>query len=96
MLEDAGRQLPRETPRRELSASRPLVLVYDASDATRKGVAEHAALETHRVISLVHLPGKHWLGARVRDGVAPHWGGWVRDDIWFETGAPKARAGESR
>jgi ABC-type transport system substrate-binding protein len=65
-----------------------------ASTPEQLYAAERAAIETYGVIPLVHLPEIYGLGARVRNWVAPRWGGWRLDDVWLDTSSPAATGGE--
>ena len=52
--------------------------------------AERAPVDTFRVIPLVHVSESYGLGPRVRDWMAPRWGGWELADVWL---APQSAAG---
>jgi ABC-type transport system substrate-binding protein len=45
--------------------------------------AERAAIETYRLIPLVHVSESYGLSPQVRDWMAPRWGGWDLADVWL-------------
>jgi peptide/nickel transport system substrate-binding protein len=52
--------------------------------------AERAPVEAFRVIPLAHVSESYGLSPRVRDWIAPRWGGWDLADVWL---APQPAAG---
>jgi peptide/nickel transport system substrate-binding protein len=53
--------------------------------------AESAPIDAFRVIPLVHVSESYGLSPRVRDWIAPRWGGWRLEDVWL--GPTPAAAG---
>ena len=56
--------------------------------------AERAAIDSFRVIPLVHISESYGLSPQVRDWMAPRWGGWRLEDVWL--GPPPAAGGNSQ
>jgi peptide/nickel transport system substrate-binding protein len=54
--------------------------------------AERAPIDMFRVIPLVHVSESYGLSPRVRDWMAPRWGGWRLEDVWL---GPPSAAGEN-
>jgi peptide/nickel transport system substrate-binding protein len=52
--------------------------------------AERAPIDDFRVIPLAHVAEAYGLGPRVRNWMAPRWGGWRLEDVWL---APVGAAG---
>jgi ABC-type transport system substrate-binding protein len=50
--------------------------------------AERAPIDDFRVIPLAHVSEAYGFGTRVRDWMAPRWGGWRLDDVWLAPAAP--------
>jgi peptide/nickel transport system substrate-binding protein len=45
--------------------------------------AERAPIDAFRIIPLVHVSESYGLSPRVRDWMAPRWGGWRLEDVWL-------------
>ena len=56
--------------------------------------AERAAIDSFRVIPLVHISESYGLSPQVRDWMAPRWGGWRLEDVWL--GPPPVAGGNSQ
>jgi peptide/nickel transport system substrate-binding protein len=56
--------------------------------------AERAAIDSFRVIPLVHVSESYGLSPQVRDWMAPRWGGWRLEDVWL--GPPPVAGGNSQ
>jgi hypothetical protein len=52
--------------------------------------AERAPIDAFRVIPLTHVSESYGLSPRVRDWMAPRWGGWKLEEVWL---APASAAG---
>jgi ABC-type transport system substrate-binding protein len=52
--------------------------------------AERAPIDAFLVIPLVHVSESYGLSPRVRDWMAPRWGGWKLEEVWL---APASAAG---
>jgi ABC-type transport system substrate-binding protein len=55
--------------------------------------AERAPVDAFRIIPLVHFSESYGLGPKVRDWMAPRWGGWRLEDVWL--GSVSAAGGNS-
>ena len=56
--------------------------------------AERAAIDSFRVIPLVHISESYGLSPQVRNWMAPRWGGWRLEDVWL--GPPPVAGGNSQ
>ncbi|MGH7967389.1 MAG: hypothetical protein ACREIC_01545, partial [Limisphaerales bacterium] len=56
--------------------------------------AERAPVDLFHVIPLVHVPESFGHSSRVRDWMAPRWGGWRLEDVWL--GPAQAATGASQ
>jgi hypothetical protein len=56
--------------------------------------AERAPIDAFHVIPLVHVSESYGLSPKVRDWMAPRWGGWRLEDVWL--GPHSATAGNSQ
>jgi MarR-like DNA-binding transcriptional regulator SgrR of sgrS sRNA len=66
--------------------------ITDMETPEQTYAAERATVDAFRVIPLVHVSESVGLSPRVRDWMAPRWGGWDLADVWL---GPQSAAGEN-